>query len=105
MKGDGEIGTGLATPNPTPPPVAEAPALVQGADGDKEQESGTMENPGTAGFWLSPQQKHVWTLQQEGRAYGTSCLVLVEGDLSVDNLGCALHQLVARHEILRTVYR
>ena len=25
-----------------------------------------MENPGTAGFWLSPQQKRIWTLQQEG---------------------------------------
>src|SRR5271165_6869524 len=105
MNVDGEIGAGLAAPNPAPLPVGEAPGLVQGAERDKEQESGTMECPGTAGFWLSPQQKHVWTLQQEGRAFGTTCLVLVDGALSVENLRRALHQLVGRHEILRTVYR
>jgi len=63
-----------------------------------------MENPGTAGFWLSPQQKQVWTLQQKGCAYRSTCLVLIEGTLPVDHLGRALHHLIARHEILRTIY-
>jgi amino acid adenylation domain-containing protein len=104
MNVDGE-STRLTAPNPPPPPMGEAPALAQGAERDKERASGTMESPGTAGFWLSPQQKHVWTLQQEGRAFSATCLVLVEGDLSVEVLERALRQLVARHEILRTVYR
>ena len=64
-----------------------------------------MENPGIAGFWLSPQQKQVWTRQQEGRAYQSACLVIIEGALPVEILGHSLNQLVARHEILRTVYR
>ena len=63
-----------------------------------------MENPGTAGFWLSPQQKRIWTLRQECSAYRSACLVLIEGALAVEKLESALHQLVARHEILRTVY-
>ena len=64
-----------------------------------------MENPANAGFWLSPHQRHVWTLQQEGSAYRSSCLVLVEGALTADSLRRSLLQLVARNEILRTIYR
>src|SRR5271170_3839597 len=64
-----------------------------------------MENPATAGFWLSPQQRHVWSLQQQGYALRTSCLVLIEGAVSPDDMERFLKQSVARHEILRTVYR
>jgi len=64
-----------------------------------------MESPSTAGFWLSPQQKQVWTLQQDGGAYRSTCLVSIEGSLSVDQVMRALRHLVARHEILRTIYR
>ena len=63
-----------------------------------------MENPATAGFWLSPQQSHVWTLQLEGRAWRSACLVGIEGPLPVENLSRALTQIVERHEILRTIY-
>ncbi len=64
-----------------------------------------MENPAIAGFWLSPQQRRVWTLQKEAGAYRSVCLVSIEGPLSIETLTRALTQLVARHEILRTVYR
>jgi hypothetical protein len=64
-----------------------------------------MESPANTGFWLSPQQRHVWSQQLDGVATRSTCLVLVEGALPIDNLKRALSQLVARHEILRTVYR
>ena len=63
-----------------------------------------MENPATAGFWLSPQQKHVWSLQNDGRAYRSVCLLLMEGVASLNDLVSAIQRLVARHEILRTIY-
>lgn len=64
-----------------------------------------MENPATAGFWLSPQQRHIWALQQKGYANRGRCLVLIEGAVSADDMELCLRRLVARHEILRTVYR
>src|ERR1035438_779665 len=64
-----------------------------------------MENPATAGFWLSPQQRHIWALQQKGYAYRGSFLVLIEGAVCADDMERCLRRLVARHEILRTVYR
>jgi amino acid adenylation domain-containing protein len=63
-----------------------------------------MENLATAGFWLSPQQKRVWSLQNDGRAYRSVCLVLTEGVGSLGDVTLAIEQLVARHEILRTIY-
>jgi len=63
-----------------------------------------MHNPGAAGFWLSPQQKRIWTLQQEGSAYRSVCLALIEGAQPIEKFELALRQAVARHEILRTVY-
>ncbi|HEY4932224.1 MAG TPA: amino acid adenylation domain-containing protein [Terriglobales bacterium] len=64
-----------------------------------------MENPATTGFWLSPQQRRVWEQQQDGVASRSVCLVMIEGSPSVEALDRGLRQLVARHEILRTVYR
>ena len=78
---------------------------ILGSNGPEQQESDTMESPANTGFWLSPQQRHVWSQQLDGVATRSTCMVLVEGALPTDNLKHALSQLVARHEILRTVYR
>ena len=59
----------------------------------------------TAGFWLSPQQKHLWSLQQQGGTYAVVSLVSVDGPLRAEKLLHALEETIARHEILHTVYR
>ncbi len=64
-----------------------------------------MEDPASAGFWLSPQQRRVWGLQHDSCAHCATCMVLVEGTLSLASLESTLQQLAARHEILRTDYR
>lgn len=57
------------------------------------------------GFRVSPQQRHLWLLQQsEGAAYHARCSVLIEGELDVDALKAAVRTVVHRHEILRTVF-
>ncbi len=63
-----------------------------------------MEDPANAGFWLSPQQKHVWALQQSSGARRSVYLNVVEGLESVATIPLAIQHVVARHEILRTVY-
>jgi amino acid adenylation domain-containing protein len=63
-----------------------------------------MVTPVTAGFWLSPQQKHVWALQQEGRVLRSVCLLQPDCNVSADAFASALKQLAMRHEILRTIY-
>jgi amino acid adenylation domain-containing protein len=63
-----------------------------------------METPVTAGFWLSPQQKQVWTLQQDGKALRAAALLTVESDISAATAAAALKSVADRHEILRTVY-
>jgi amino acid adenylation domain-containing protein len=62
-----------------------------------------MGSPVTAGFWLSPQQKRTWTLQQEGRALRSVCLVQLDGNISEQSFAASLKQLSTRHEILRTI--
>ncbi len=63
------------------------------------------------GFRVSPQQRHLWLLQQsESAAYHARCSVLIEGALGVldaldvDALKTAVRTVVQRHEILRTVF-
>jgi amino acid adenylation domain-containing protein len=63
-----------------------------------------METPVTAGFWLSPQQKQVWTLQQDGKALRAVALLIVAGEVSETTAAAALKSVAERHEILRTVY-
>src|SRR5438128_6447448 len=65
-----------------------------------------MEKQGIAGFWLSPQQNYVWSLQQEGTdaPYIAAAFVLLEGPLQPEKLLGALRGVVSRHEILRTVF-
>jgi amino acid adenylation domain-containing protein len=55
------------------------------------------------GFRLSPQQEHVWRLQQDGSsAYAAACAVEIEGPLDAKRLRAALERVVERHDILRT---
>ncbi|HEX7314157.1 MAG TPA: amino acid adenylation domain-containing protein [Pyrinomonadaceae bacterium] len=59
------------------------------------------------GFHLSPQQAHLWSLQQGGdeRAYRAQCVITVEGFLDTQVLEAALRKVVGGHEILRTAFR
>lgn len=58
------------------------------------------------GFRLSPQQKHLWSLQQSlgGQAYRALTAVELRGELRVETLKKSLEQVVGRHEILRTTF-
>src|SRR5882672_11076828 len=66
-----------------------------------------MQEQASAGFWLSPQQRFAWKIEQEAlRASSRAvCLVSLEGPLKADQLRDALRTMVSRHEILRTVFR
>ncbi|BAY34381.1 amino acid adenylation domain-containing protein [Nostoc carneum NIES-2107] len=57
------------------------------------------------GFRLSPQQKRLWILQKFSLAYRTQCALLVEGNLQVEILKTALHQVISCHGILRTTFQ
>ena len=64
-----------------------------------------MEKQPSAGFWLSPQQTHVWSLQQvSDLAFGIACSVRIEGSLRPAKLQDALRDVISRHEVLRTVF-
>src|SRR6266566_1589293 len=66
-----------------------------------------MQEHATAGFWLSPQQKLAWKLQQQtlpGSSRAT-CLISLTGQLDANEMHGALQEIVSRHEILRTVFR
>ncbi len=56
------------------------------------------------GFRLSPQQSHLWKVQQESHAYHAQCVILIEGNLNRAALEEALQKVVSRHEILRTTF-
>jgi amino acid adenylation domain-containing protein len=58
------------------------------------------------GFRLSPQQEHLWLLQQidQSWAYRSDCTILIEGNVNINNLELALQDVVNRHEILRTSF-
>ena len=63
--------------------------------------------PGTiAGFRLSPQQEHLWLLQQTAAPtpYRSQCAILLEGRFDEVRLKKALGDVVNRHEILRTTF-
>ncbi|HET6978727.1 MAG TPA: amino acid adenylation domain-containing protein [Pyrinomonadaceae bacterium] len=59
------------------------------------------------GFRLSPQQEHLWLLQQEdgGPAYRAQCAISIAGKLDKNSLRSALDDVLHRHEILRTTFR
>ena len=56
------------------------------------------------GFRLSPQQKHLWSLQQDSLAYRAYCAIRIEGNLNVQALKLAFNQIVNRQENLRTTF-
>lgn len=58
------------------------------------------------GFRLSPQQEHLWLLQQldQSWAYRNDCAILIAGNVNINNLELALQDVVNRHEILRTSF-
>src|SRR5205085_9533820 len=66
-----------------------------------------MQRETTEGFRLSPQQRHLWTLQQGdgGAPYRTQCVVMIEGAVEADALMRGVAAAVGRHEILRTAFR
>jgi hypothetical protein len=59
------------------------------------------------GVRLSPQQKHLWSLQQADRneSYRACCAILLEGQLRREALNTALQNVVNRLEVLRTVFQ
>jgi amino acid adenylation domain-containing protein/FkbM family methyltransferase len=62
---------------------------------------------GIEGFRLSPQQRHLWMLQQANpnQSFNAQCAILIEGDLDRAALHAAMQHIVSRHEILRTTFR
>jgi amino acid adenylation domain-containing protein/non-ribosomal peptide synthase protein (TIGR01720 family) len=66
-----------------------------------------MSNKVIEGFHLSPQQAHLWLLQQGGdeRAYRAQGVITIEGLLDAPALEAALRRVIGRHEILRTAFR
>ncbi|HKV36211.1 MAG TPA: amino acid adenylation domain-containing protein [Pyrinomonadaceae bacterium] len=56
------------------------------------------------GYRLSPLQKQLWLLQQDGSPYRSQCAIRIEGPLDELRLRKALKQIVDRHEILRTTF-
>ncbi|MBD3561560.1 non-ribosomal peptide synthetase, partial [Planktothrix sp. FACHB-1355] len=58
-----------------------------------------------SGFRLSPQQKRLWLLQQDGFSTQANCAILLAGNLQPKILKLALEKIVERHEILRTNFR
>jgi NRPS condensation-like uncharacterized protein len=59
------------------------------------------------GFRLSPQQRHLWSLQQAGNElpYRAQCAVLIEGSLDLEVLKAVLRDVADQYEILRTTFR
>ncbi|MEH2051408.1 amino acid adenylation domain-containing protein [Nostoc sp.] len=56
------------------------------------------------GYKLSPQQKRLWSLQQNSRAYQSRLAILIQGTLNIELLKESLQKLIKRHEILRTTF-
>ncbi|MBD1896809.1 non-ribosomal peptide synthetase [Coleofasciculus sp. FACHB-129] len=56
------------------------------------------------GFRISPQQKYLWSLQQDNANYCAQSAILIEGNLNATALKEAVQQIINRHEILRTSF-
>src|SRR5690348_2235409 len=55
------------------------------------------------GYRLSPQQRRLWLLRQFDHA--AWCAVRTDGELNVETLRRAIHQVVSQQEILRTTFK
>ncbi|MBD2677471.1 MULTISPECIES: non-ribosomal peptide synthetase [Nostoc] len=66
-----------------------------------------MNNQVIHGFQLSPQQKHLWLLQQDNNsiAYYSFTAVEITGNLNIETFKTALKSIVNRHQILCTSFR
>ncbi|HEX8852561.1 MAG TPA: hypothetical protein VF754_03690, partial [Pyrinomonadaceae bacterium] len=66
-----------------------------------------MQKMTVEGFRLSPQQEHLWLLQQAEGSMPTRavCSVRVEGALDLPTLERAARMAVERNEILRTSFQ
>jgi len=56
------------------------------------------------GYRLSPLQKHLWLLQQDGSPYLSQCGIRLDGKLDEENLKEAVQNVIERHQILRTTF-
>ena len=63
-----------------------------------------MQTVGLKGSRLSSQQARLWSLQTQTRGYRAICAVSIQGPLVWGTFHAALRHLVARHEILRTLF-
>lgn len=60
------------------------------------------------GIRLSPEQKHLWLLQQkqkQNQPYRSQCAVLIEGNLKQNILKTSIQNTIDRQEILRTNFK
>ncbi|MDZ8023958.1 MAG: amino acid adenylation domain-containing protein [Nostoc sp. DedQUE11] len=66
-----------------------------------------MNNQVIHGFQLSPQQKHLWLLQQDKNspAYRSFSAVEITGNLNIEALKAALKSIIKRHQIFCTSFR
>ncbi len=66
-----------------------------------------MQEQSLEGYRLSPQQRHLWLLQQGdySAAYSTVCVVRVRGPLNLGGWESAVESVIQRQEILRTKFR
>src|SRR6476646_1916713 len=65
-----------------------------------------MSQNNVEGFRLSPQQRHLWSLQQVSvfPIYQVLSTISIKGNLSTEILERAIAHIVRRHEILRTTF-
>jgi len=72
---------------------------VQGTNLEKRQDM-------IQGYHLSPQQEHLWLLQQNDSIlpYRAQCDVAIAGTLDRKRLSTAIEQVAQRHDILRTTF-
>ncbi|MEQ9551965.1 MAG: condensation domain-containing protein [Coleofasciculus sp. G3-WIS-01] len=66
-----------------------------------------MQGVSIQGFRLSPQQKHLWLLQQgvNSQPYRVQSAVIIEGNLNFLLLESALQKVIEKYEILRTNFQ
>ncbi|MBV9483021.1 MAG: hypothetical protein JO249_20095, partial [Acidobacteria bacterium] len=64
-----------------------------------------MEQNNTQAFWLSPQQKRICLLESGVGPYRAMCWVEFNRRMEAGRLKSAIEKVVARHEILRTLFR
>ncbi|MGP0066732.1 MAG: amino acid adenylation domain-containing protein [Isosphaeraceae bacterium] len=57
------------------------------------------------GFLLSPLQRRLWKERSSGNVRWARCVITASGVLDAERLAQGLRSLVARHEILRSVFR